>query len=180
MSRSLVKTNKPKKERSDNFTTPEKAYRDIKHLVPENIKICDPFWNDGKTSEYLSKVFPTCQISHDDSDAFDTSEACANGVRLQQSSRSADLIITNPPFTMKYQALRHLVDQDVKFMCIFPLMSITTDLFKTVSNYDQFQYLIPNKRINFEVEGRVSRSATWFACVWVCYKMDLPKQVSFL
>jgi hypothetical protein len=166
--RSLVKTNKQKKDRNDNFTTPERAYRDIKHMIPENIKICDPFFNDGKTYRYLKNVFDSCEILHKDRDAFD------------QDFLDTDLILTNPPFTQKYRCLQHLVEKDIKFMCIFPLNSISTELFRTVSNYDQFQYLIPQKRINFEVEGKTSRSATWFSCIWVCYKMDLPKQVTFL
>lgn len=151
--------------KNDCYTTPKFAYKSIKPYVPKNISICDPFFNDGKCGEYMKEVFDTNTIIHTDADAFD-------------NIPDSDIIITNPPFSIKYKVLEYLVSLDRPFMCILPITSITTKLFRTVKNYDKFQFIFPSGRINYEKPDKTMKGS-WFFSVWVCYKMNLDSQIVY-
>lgn len=151
--------------KNDCYTTPKSAYKSIKPFVPPNVSICDPFFNDGKCGTYMKEVFDENTIIHTDGDAFEN---------VPQS----DMIITNPPFSVKYKVLDYLVGLDRPFMCILPVMSITTKAFRAVKGFEHFQFIFPNGRINFEKTDKTMKGA-WFFSMWVCYKMNLDSQIVY-
>ena len=151
--------------KNDCYTTPKSAYVSIKPYVPLNVSICDPFYYDGKCGTYMKEVFDTSAIIHNDGDAFEN---------IPQS----DMIITNPPFTVKFKVLEYLVNLNRPFMCLLPVMSITTKSFRSVKDFEDFQFIFPNGRINFEKPDKKMKGA-WFFSVWVCYKMNLDNTMIF-
>ena len=40
----------------DNYMTPKSAWEQIKHLIPNNKVIWEPFYGDGKSGEYLKEL----------------------------------------------------------------------------------------------------------------------------
>ena len=46
--------------------------------------------------------------------------------------------------------------------------------------FDKLQYIIPKKRYNFYKKGVEKKSSSWFDTMWVCYKMDLERDIIFL
>lgn len=57
--------------RNDNYTTPLAAFQDLVAFLPKHpVCIYDPFYNDGKSREYMQTAFPGCTIIHENKDAF--------------------------------------------------------------------------------------------------------------
>ena len=40
----------------DDYMSPESAWENIVHLIPENTKIWSPFYGDGKQKEHFNKL----------------------------------------------------------------------------------------------------------------------------
>ncbi len=154
-----------RKNCDDNYTTCKEAYIEISKYVPENTSICDPFYNDGKAEKYMKEAFPTCIIMHRDEDAF-------------TMDIDADLIVTNPPFSKKFEVLKWLTEKKKPFMVLLPISCVPCKFFKQIPGFNEFQYIIPDGRISFEnSEGKIL--SPWFPCCWICHKMNLPRQINF-
>jgi hypothetical protein len=150
---------------SDDFDTTLKGFVDVARFVPQNIRICDPFFNEGKAEKYMKTAFPTCTVVHTEADAF-------------ESQIDADLILTNPPYSIKFKVLEWLVGTGIPFCALLPIGILATKAFRKVPCYRDFQYIVPNGRVAFEREGY--KLSAWFVTVWVCHGMDLPNQLNFL
>lgn len=151
----------------DDYTTPLKAFKDLQEFKPFNMQtIYDPFFNDGKAKEYLQNVFVDCNIIHEKKDAFSWLP-------------EYDIIITNPPFTLKNKVFTWLIELDKPFMVLLPVNLLCNKGFRKIRGFDKIQYIIPNGRYNFEIQGKQSKS-NWFNVIWYCYKCDLPNQVNFI
>ena len=155
-------------QKCDNYTTPKSAYMDIKKFIAENITIYDPFYNDGGCQSYMKEVFGNNKIIHLNEEIDLT----------KKSNQEFDMIITNPPFTIKKRVLEWLVAQGKPFMCISPLNYISTVEIRKIPCFEDFQFILPNRRINFEREGK-EHKGSWFPSVWICYKMELPEKIVF-
>jgi hypothetical protein len=150
----------------DNYTTPLNAFQDLATFKQRHhTTIYDPFYNDGKAKEYLKTVFPDCDIIHEPKDAFSWLP-------------DFDVIISNPPFSMKDKVLRWLMDNDKPFMLLLPVNHICNKGYKRLANFDKIQYIIPNGRYNFVEDSK--KNSAWFNVIWYCYKCDLPNQVNFI
>lgn len=151
----------------DDYTTPQEVFNDIKSFKPQGcIKIYDPFYNDGKSKEYLQKTFSDCEIIHENKDAFSWLP-------------DFDIIITNPPFSLKNKILIWLMEIDKPFIILLPINQICNKSYRNLKNFDKIQYVIPNGRYNFEVDGKKLKS-NWFNCLWYCYKCSLSKDINFI
>ena len=155
--------NKRKGAKTDDYNTSKSAYNLIKEFVPKGITLYDPFFNDGACKQYMQDVFSSCKVIHEDKDAF------------SWFPEGVDMVITNPPFSIKYQVLSWLVDKDIPFMCLLPLTTIATIKFSKVKNSDQIQFITGSTRIKYEREG--TKGAANFESAWFCYKMNLPKDI---
>jgi hypothetical protein len=151
----------------DNYTTPLRAFQDLQAYKPTHcIRIYDPFYNEGKAQEYLSSVFPSCEVIHEDKDAFTWFPDC-------------DIIITNPPFSIKNKVMKWLMDADKPFMVLLPVNQMCNKNFKKLKNYNEIQYIVPNGRYHFEIRGKKTE-ANWFNVLWYCYKCNLPKDINYI
>jgi hypothetical protein len=151
--------------KGDNYTTPINAFMDLQSFKPQHLtKIYDPFYNDGKAKEYLMDVFPNCDVIHEARDAFSWMP-------------DYDVIITNPPFTLKTKVLTWLMQQNKPFMMLLPINQICNKSYRKLDNFHDIQYIVPNGRYNFDVE---KKSAAWFNCLWYCYKCNLPRDMNYI
>jgi hypothetical protein len=151
----------------DNYTTPLNAFQDLTLYKPSQLaKIYDPFYNDGKAKSYLEQVFPLCEVIHEHKDAFTWFPEC-------------DIIITNPPFSIKNKVLSWLMEMDKPFMLLLPINQICNKNFRKLKNFSQIQYIVPNGRYNFEFDTQ-KKSSSWFNCLWYCYKCNLPKDINYI
>jgi len=143
----------------DDFNTPIKVWKDIEKYIPKDKKIWCPFYNDGKhTLKELG-----FDIIHEDKDFFN------------YEPNNYDIIIDNPPFSIKRQILERLLMLDKPFILIMPVSTICYKYFKQYK--DKIQIIIPPSRYNFAPQ---LKSSATFDCLFYCYKMNLEKDIIFI
>ena len=157
--------NRPKQPKSDDYNTSVSAYKLIQPFVPKGITIYDPFFHDGSCADKMRMVF-SCEVIHEDKDAF------------TWFPDNADMIITNPPFSIKYKVLDWLMKRDLPFMCLLPLNTISTLKYSKVPNYDKIQYITATTRIKYDRPN--TNGCANFESAWLCYKTNLPKDIMLL
>jgi len=155
----------------DDYMTPKYAWENIQEFLPKDKIIWEPFMGNGKSGEYLTEL--GCNVIHNDNDFFISNEG--------------EVIITNPPFSIKKEVFRRLKELNKPFIVICPCSMITTKYFRELfsEDDDRIQIIIPRKRIQFEklVNGEVPK--LWankcnFDCFYYTWKMNLPRDILWL
>ena len=89
-----------------------------------------------------------------------------------------DIIVSNPPYSMKKKIFQRLAVLDKPFILILPISTITKQFVKVLER-DKVQMIIPSKRMQFERAG-VELSRCWFDTCFLCYKMNLERDITFI
>ena len=93
-----------------------------------------------------------------------------------------DIIVTNPPYSLKTKFIKKCYDIGKPFALLLPLTALEGK--ERGALYDKYgiELLIPNKRINFITpkykDGK--NSSSWFQTAWFCWKLNLPQQLNFI
>ena len=106
---------------NDNYMTPKSAWENIQEYIPKDKVIWEPFYGDGKSGEYLEEI--GFNVIHKDIDFF--------------SNNEGDIIVSNPPFTMKKEILTRLKNLDKPFILILPAYTITTQYVRELFKNDK-------------------------------------------
>lgn len=151
-------------KKDDDYMTPKEVWESIAHLIPKDKKIWECFYGDGKSGEYLSDL--GFQVEHHKIDFFDV------------PSFNYDILVSNPPYSMKPKIFKRLSEIDKPFMMLVPVSTMTKKFLKTYFQ-DKIQIIIPKSRIHFVKNGEQTKSS-WFDTCWITYKMNLEKDITFL
>ena len=89
-----------------------------------------------------------------------------------------DIIVSNPPYSMKKKIFQRLAVIDKPFILIVPISTITKQFVKVLER-DKVQMIIPSKRMQFEKAG-VELSRCWFDTCFLCYKINLVRDITFI
>ena len=89
-----------------------------------------------------------------------------------------DIIVSNPPYSMKKKIFQRLAVLDKPFILILPISTISKQFVKVLER-DKVQMIIPSKRMQFERAG-VELSRCWFDTCFLCYKMNLERDITFI
>ena len=144
-------------QKYDNFATPLHAWEDIIEYIPKDKKIWCPFYMNGDhTLKQLG-----FDIIHENEDFFENNKG--------------DIVVDNPPFSIKKLVIERLVLLDKPFILIMPVSTLCYQYFKPLK--DNIQIMIPPKRINFDKQ---KKSSATFDCLYYCYKMNLSQDIIFL
>ena len=157
---------------SDEYYTPNKVWDSIIDLLPnEPIVVYEPFFGKGHTFDYL-KQQGQLTLGEKDQDFF--------SVNSLHMLKHCDCVISNPPFSIKYEILEQLVDFNIPFVLLFPLQSTTTIKFRECFD-DEIEHvtmIIPKGRIKYITANDEIKSPNFDSC-FICYKM-FDKQLIFL
>jgi hypothetical protein len=153
----------------DDYMTPKSAWENIKHLIPKDKVIWEAFYGDGKSGNYLKEL--GFNVIHEPIDFFEND--------------LGDIIVSNPPFSLSKQVMKHLKQLDKPFIIIMPSSKINTSYFRENFMNKGLQIVIPRKRIHFDklVEGerpKNCKNACNFDCFYYCYKMGFDKDINWL
>lgn len=160
-----------KKKKCDDYDTPLYIWEmllDYLDLGKDTI-IYDPFYNDGIAKTYLGKLGYN-NVIHEKEDFFQNYE-----------KYNYDIIISNPPYSIKQNILKVLYQIDKPFVLIVPTAIISKLYLKNIfkDDIDKVQYIIPNRRLQFEVNGYNQRR-TPFDTIFFCYKLELQRDIVYL
>lgn len=156
------------RKKIDNYMTPKSAWDNIKHLIPIDKVIWEPFYGDGKSGDDLKDL--GFNVIHEDEDFFENDKG--------------DIIVSNPPFSKAESILKKLKELDKPFIIIMQVSKISTGYFKKYFK-NTIQIIIPPRRIHFRklIDGEVPEG--WseqcnFECFYYCYKMNFEKDIIWL
>jgi hypothetical protein len=88
-----------------------------------------------------------------------------------------DMIVTNPPYSLKDKFLKRAYDLKKPFMFLLPLTTLEGIERGKMFNKNGIQMLIPNKRFNFKPE---KNSGAWFQTSWFCFGCRLGSDLNFV
>jgi len=97
-----------------------------------------------------------------------------HGVDFLGSDYDCDIIITNPPYSLKNVFLKRAFELGKPFAMLLPLTTLESAVRNDLFRDKNIQVLIPNKRFDF-----TGKKNCWFATAWFCWKMKFPKQLNF-
>ena len=158
----------------DDYYTTKSTWEQIQHLIPKDKIIWEAFCLNSKLSKSINnlKELGFNVVGNTDLDFFNT-----------ETRPDYDIIISNPPFDgkIKIPILKRLVEDDKPFILIMNSMNIYSNYFNEIfaDNKKDLQLIIPRGKIYFEkLEGDITilKKNTYFYCVYVCYKMDIPNE----
>lgn len=162
-------TAKTDKESDEYYTPKEAVIPIIKYLKKEMVVWC-PF--DTEDSEYVK-----CIQANGNKVIFSHIDNGENFFSFEPKERY-DVIISNPPFSLKDDILKRLDELNKPFAILLPL--------PTLQGQKRFEYLkncealIFDKRINFynDKEHKVMVKGVAFASIYIC-KNFLPEKLIF-
>src|SRR5210317_458215 len=152
--------------KDDDYETTEEMWVMIKHIIPHGKIVYEPFYCSGRSGEIMREMgFITI---HEDEDFF-----------IHHKRHTYDIIVSNPPFSIKNKILQTLYQIDKPFILIVPLSIITKKYFTELYKDKDISILIPPKRMKFSKAGN-QLDRCWFDCIFLCYKLGLDKQIIYL
>lgn len=155
-------------KQEDAWNTPPHVWEDIAHLIPKNKIIWEAFMLDnwGSTSIKTLQGLGLSVVGNPTMNFF------------VGENFDYDMIISNPPYSCKLKIFKKLAIIDKPFILLLPV-SVITKQFVKVLERDKLQLIIPKVRIHFEKNGEHSKRS-WFDVVYLCYKMNLPDDITYL
>ena len=154
----------------DDYMTPKSAWEAIAHLIPSGKIIWEPFYGDGRSGEFLREL--GFQVIHENENFFENDRG--------------EIIISNPPFSKAKEVLRRLKELGKPFILILPSPKIHTNYVREFfRDTDPLQIVVPRKRIHFikTINGKVPddyKSSCNFDCFYYCWKIGLPRDITWL
>lgn len=156
--------------KDNDFITPKSAWEDIIKYIPKDKEISMPFFCEGSCANDMEAL--GFKVIHQDEDFF--------------KHDKGDCVIDNPPFEIKKNIIETLVERNKPFILILPVSTICYKYAKILG--DDMQLLIPKKRIKFIHYDKITQTkkadyekySASFDCLYVAWRMDLPKDIIFL
>jgi len=152
----------------DDYMTPKSAWENIKDFIPRDKVIWECFYGDGQSGKYLEEL--GFKVIHEDIDFF--------------NNNKGDIIISNPPFSLKKEVFTRLIELDKPFIMICSQQVLFTQYFKKIIKDKKLQIIVPSKRIQFikikNGEYIDTGNRCNFDCLYFCYKMNLDKDLIFI
>lgn len=91
--------------------------------------------------------------------------------------QSFDVIITNPPYSIKDKFLEKAFKIGKPFAFLLPTTALGEQKRGRLFRQYGIQLIVPDKRINFEIPS--GKKSAWFHSSWFCYKLNLPRDLIF-
>ena len=151
----------------DQYNTTPEIWEMISHLIPKNKILFEAFLKDNWSSKsaIILRDMGFNVVGNPTVDFFG-------------ELPEYDIIVSNPPYSMKKKIFQRLAVLDKPFILILPISTITKQFVKVLER-DKVQMIIPSKRMQFEKAG-VELSRCWFDTCFLCYKINLSRDITFI
>ena len=143
---------------NDGWESPPEAFLDVRELIVGKI-IWDPFYSQGRAAAFLMEAGAK-EVINEKRDAFDWSPEC-------------ELIVTNPPFSIKKRCLAYLLSLGKPVLILLPLADLASVWFREVVGAHQYSMFIPKKRYAFLKDGKQMKGVS-FPSVWLWFPAAIP------
>ena len=156
-----------KNEKNDELYTPEYAITPLLKYLPHNITIweCTDYGSSNITKVLNERGY---NVIHTKKEEFDFLKDDPNF--------EFDMIITNPPYSLKNEFIRKCYEYGTPFCLLLPITSLEgIERGKLYRKYG-LEVLVFDRRCNFIYDN--SKKSNWFNTSWFCWKV-LPQQLLF-
>ena len=162
------KNKKKKEKKDDEWMTSKETWEEIYNFLPKDKIIWEAFFGDGNSGKFLGEL--GCMVLQGDIDFFDNYKLVEN---------KFDVIVSNIPFSIKFEVLQKLRDIDKPFIILMPASVIFTkkfnDIFKE-KGPNGIQIVSPTKRIQYIRNGEVLPFCSFESCYYF-YKWNLASDI---
>jgi hypothetical protein len=156
---------------SDIFQTDSEDVRIVTPYIPKEWKLWEPACGDGQIVSFLREE--GYQVTGTDiTGGFDFLSPLAS----QQAEY--DMIITNPPFTIKDEWLARCYELGKPFALLLPITAFDGKERRKMFKEFGIQLLLPDRRAVFTTPTG-KKGGSWFYCAWFCHGLNLPEQLTF-
>ncbi len=170
---------------SDMFGTPEWPVHGLiefiyrggyfqKRGMTPNPKVWEPACGKGRMVEALEQSMLQCDVKGTDI------QGGYDFLTMEPLNFSYEMIITNPPFSLKDAFLKRCYDLKVPFALLLPLTALSGKARIELYKEHGMQLLMLPKRIDFEYEDGGYKGKPWFSCAWFTNGFELPKDINYL
>lgn len=160
-----------KKEKFDDLYTPQYAVKPILKYIPKNVKIiweCCDFGESNITKILKENGYEV--ISTDIKTGFDFLK--------DKADFYFDMIITNPPYSLKNEFLRKCYEYNKPFALLLPITALEGIERGKMFKEKGISVVVFDKRINFTNDGR-KRSGCWFNTSWFLWNVNENNKLYF-
>lgn len=160
-----------KRGRSDDFQTPAYALGPLLPYIPKDWVVWECACGNGNlVTEFRKQGYRVIwsDIKRDRTEDF-----------LTCRPRRAQVIITNPPYSLKDEFIGRCYEIGRPFALLLPTSDLGGIKRGTMYRMNGLQIIVPDARIEFETpSGKPSNP--WFHTSWFTYGLGLPKDMMFV
>lgn len=147
------------KNHSDELYTPDEAFDLLKKYIPKDKLIFECAVGSGKLKEKMIKEGYKVVFSDD----------------FFNSKLEYDIIVTNPPYSIKDRFLEEAYKRGKPFALLMPITALEGIKRQKLYKENGIQILFPKRRIDFN-----GKKSPWFYTAWFCWGLNLPKELNFV
>ncbi len=147
------------KNHSDELYTPDEAFDLLKQYIPKDKIIFECAVGSGKLKNKMEKDGYKVVCSDDFFNEFP----------------EYDILITNPPFSLKDKFLEEAYKRNKPFAILLPITALEGLKRQEMYKNNGIKILFPKRRIDFNGKG-----SPWFYVAWFCWGIDLPEVLNFI
>lgn len=152
-----------KKMFDDEYYTKKEDWESIKDYIPKEKLIWEAFYGDGKSGEYLKEL--GFNVINENVDFFE--------------NNFGDIVVSNPPYSIKQKVLTRLKEIDKPFILLMPISTLRTKYFLNLFK-NNIQLIIPSKRIQYNKPNAKKNNGSPYESIYYCYKINLSNDLIFL
>jgi len=97
-----------------------------------------------------------------------------------EPQKDYDVIVTNPPFSLKQQFLERAYSLGKPFAFLLPLTTLETAKRQDLFQQYGIEIILMDKRINFQTPNNIEKSSSWFATAWFTWGLNIGKELNFV
>ena len=149
--------------KNDEYYTKKESWADIAQYLPRDKVIWECFYSErSRSAEYLREL--GFDVVYKPVDFFE--------------ENLGDILVSNPPFSKKKEVFARLKELGKPFVMLVPTNTIHTKYFTQTFHDEQIQLIMPWRKRQFDspIYNLHPRGCS-FNTLYVCYKMNLPKDV---
>lgn len=153
------------KEKFDNIYTPEYAIKPLLEYIPKNITVWECCDFGGSKITKLLKEHGCKVISTDKEENFFE----------YKPKENFDMIITNPPYSLKDEFLKKCYEWNKPFCLLLPITALEGKNRGEMYRKNGIEVLVLDGRVQFYNK---KKSGIWFNTSWFCHNV-LPEKLIF-
>ena len=160
-------TRKKLEFKNDNeYNTTAEIWHSIAQYIPKDKVLFEAFMLNNKSSKSVEilREMGCNVVGSPDIDFFEENHG--------------DIIVSNPPYSMKVKIFKRLALLDKPFILVLPIATITKQFVKVLDR-SKLQMIIPSVRMQFDKASEPLKRC-WFDTCYLCFKMDLEQDIIFL